>query len=157
MYKIRKRDIRTYPRHVFDVILLVLIQVTWEPFSRKQSHWWHWVDYKTTKREKLLRIPIKNSEMYKTSQPHLFLNTNFLWHDVGIVRPRKDMRYRIGYKVRSGETGICTIIIKGECGVLFRSNDVEFFAKSYPDNEDIPLEFVRATRKEQLNPQDLLL
>ena len=144
---------RTNPSNWKDAVLWPILRVLFEPFSRKQSHWWHWrkIDPGAWPRNSIrpiLNIPPGELDLTareRTGPWSRFWQTNFGWRKVVIVRPgdwdwttwneqKHSQPYQVGFFLPGhGHGYICSVVIKGTpCALLLGPRPVDFFA-IYPD------------------------
>ncbi|TSC55342.1 MAG: hypothetical protein G01um101418_974 [Parcubacteria group bacterium Gr01-1014_18] len=152
---------KTNPVHFLDLVLWPLLQLLWEPFSRKNSHFWHWRAFRG---EVSGQVKIQGSP---ASRPRKSLwdylwQTNFSWDNCIVFKPRYDFPYRIGYRsLGEGKTEMCSVILRGESAALIGGGDVEFFMVSlFGDNQMIDMneEFtLRYCTKKQLGKGVILV
>jgi len=120
--------VKTKPKHWLDFALEPLLKIFWEPFSKKQSHFWRWKRY-SGYIENTLTIRGIASEKPRNSFWSNFWQSNFGWKNVVIIKPETKKFYQIGFfdKV-TNDKKLCSCLVKGDVGLLAGSNDVEFFA-----------------------------
>ena len=125
--------ILTYPKNWKDKWVWPLIKIVWEPFMLKHSHWWHWLPYKDSV---LQSITVQGNPKFKsrTTLWDEFFQTNIAWHKAVLLQPKDYMGlYRLGFRsVSEQKNEICSILLKGKAAALVGSQNLEFFAISYP-------------------------
>ncbi len=146
----------TYPKHIFDNVFWPVLQVIWEPFSKKRSHWWHWQE--TPLLPNLLDAGLivpgySGSKIRKNFLSNLW-QTNFGWKGVAIISPTDYQgKYRVGYREFS-ESGcrseVCSIVLSDKVAVLRGPKNVVYFALSYPDNQILSLSLSICTLKSRV-------
>jgi hypothetical protein len=156
--------LKTYPRHRLDVVLWPLLRLLWEPFSKKQSHWWHWRPYEGTVPENFREY----MEGDGTARPRKgilgnLIQTNFGWKKVAILGHSNHYGHPILYQLgfTSTENGVrkkelCTVVLNDYCAALLGPSPTEFFAVSYPEGNPIPIDLVVVSRKDHL-PRNVVL
>jgi len=144
----------TQPRHIFDWLLWPILKKTWEKKSRKNSHWWHWRDFK--------KCVNANKTVYiradKTATHNVFLGTNFQWEEVvvlSLVPIQSHYDYHIGF-IGGKTCQICSIVVHGEAALLLGPRAVHFFAIT-KYGEFVELQQVKMTKRQELNPHIPLL
>lgn len=144
----KRRILRdTSTQHWLNWVLWPILRIILEPFSKKQSHGWHWVELpKELIPEEEYYIHFKGDPAAKkdTGRWSSFWLKNFGWQTVAFISPQERTKpYRIGFRTtfmgELDEIKICTIICLRSVSTLIGQNHVDLFALSYPDNK--PLKF----------------
>lgn len=154
------KKLKTYPSHWLDIILWPILKIIWEPFSKKESHFWHWSNYKP-------RLDLVIATVYgdhRAGKRNGFISnliqTNFSWQKIAILKPNTEKEYQIGFMSDEGDVSksqVCSIILHGECAALVGPYDVKFFAISYPEAEQIYIPSPKITIKEFLSDKITLI
>lgn len=151
------------PRHWLDIVLWPILRVLWEPFSRKQSHWWHWrrVDNRVMIRaHSSIVVPRHSTSREGRSFWGNFFQRNFGWKHVAILTPSNPKyRYRIGFYRRGHfhERQLCSIILRGPCAVLIGDEDINFFAVDAYGGDQLELDLFWATCPKKRLPKNVTL
>ncbi len=144
----------TKPRHLFDRLLWPTLKRTWEKKSRKNSHWWHWRDYKKcVNAEKTVYM-----RPDKTATHNVFLGANFQWKEVvvlSLVPTQSHNDYQVGF-VDGKTCQLCSLVVNGQVALLLGPRAVHFFAVTRY-GEPLELQQVKMTKRRQLNPHIPLL
>lgn len=159
----RRLHLEAHPRHILDVVLWPILRVLWEPFSRKQSHFWHWKPFEGSIPEPFQEYvdPDKGARPVDGWWTE-FWNTNFGWKKVVIFRPANPAKkYHLGFMRREGNgvarKEICTCVLDGACAAAVSPYNTKYFAVEYPHGPAIPLDLVRVTVRHMLEEDVPLL
>jgi hypothetical protein len=140
----------TSPKHILDFILWPILKLLWEPFSIKQSHFWHWMNYSNAVQYKTL-IPTDPQAIPRNSLWKLFIYTNISWEKCVILKPKNfntNTRYQVGFiNGRENKKQLCSIILNTEVAVLCGPYPTHFFAIDYNAKQVIELEILKETKK----------
>ena len=152
--------LQTSPTSWLDWVLWPLLRAVWEPFSRKRSHWWHWLPY-TGQMQGSLVVRGHPDTVDRSSTWQDFYQTNFGWQHVVVVKPADYQgRWHIGFSARQENgrvTQYCSILINGQEKVasLIGPTDTTLFAftaRGMPIN----LQVLQETTKDKL-PTEIVL
>ncbi|MFA5184302.1 MAG: hypothetical protein WC456_02130 [Patescibacteria group bacterium] len=126
---------KTKPSHWLDIVFWPLLRFFWEPFSVKQSHWWHWLPYQKP-------LPDDNDCLTLAADPVAkradkfwpnFYERNFGWQKIALLSVYDNGRlagnYRLGYSCGTKKE-ICSILLNRGVSVLIGPTDTAFFAIS---------------------------
>jgi hypothetical protein len=145
---------QTSPTSWLDWTLWPLLRVVWEPFSKKRSHWWHWLTYARQIQDPVVVQGHPNA-MDRSSPWQDFFQTNFGWKDVVVVKPvNYKGLWHIGFsnQQKNGKvTQYCSILFNEQEKVapLVGPTDTTFFAFT-PEWIPIKLEVLQETTKDEL-------
>lgn len=148
------RILGTQPRHIFDWLLWPILRLTWENMSRKNSHWWHWRDYKKCVNASKT-VYIRSG---KIAIRNVFLGTNFQWSEVvvlSLVSTQSQYDYQVGF-VDGKTCQLCSVVVNGQVALLRGPRAVRSFAVSRY-GQPLELRQVKLTKRWQLNPHIPLL
>lgn len=130
-----------------DRILLPVLQATWEKWSDKRSHWWHWQPFAG----KIVNPIWMRADQRATK--NVFLGTNFFWEEAVLLEPAKDdshRYYQIGF--RDGSTSkLCSVVVSGRVALLLGPRPVEFFATTRYGTP-VSLQQVKIVKRRELDP-----
>lgn len=149
--------LETRPKHFLDFLLWPLLRIFWEPLSRKNSHWWHWLDYYGNVFLPLEINPVPSKEIRYSFWQRFYL-TNFGWRKVVVVKPKGYTGgYRLGFISQTEKKKqVCAVILSGQAAALIGGSKVQFFAIDYYGRE-IPLELVEVTYNKATLPKEIIL
>jgi len=142
--------VKTKPKHWLDFIFWPILKICWEPFSKKRSHFWHWLEYPNIPQKTLTIRGIKKEKPREGFWPN-FWQTNFGWKNVVVIEPHTKGLYNIGLWDKTfGRKQLCSCLCKGRIGLLIGPSDVEFFALD-KKGDYCDLIFVESTTKKELS------
>ncbi len=154
------KKLHTRPVQILDLFFWPVLRVFWEPFSRKNSHWWHWVDYHGEIISPLIvKAPTEVAgEKSRQTRWDNFYQTNFGWQTAVVVEPVDHKGfYRLGFVSKSeGRQQYCAILLTGSAAALVASEEVKFFALDYFGCQ-VPLKVVRFCPKSKLDKNIVLV
>lgn len=137
--------LETKPVHFLDRALWPILRFLWQPLTKKQSYFWHWMRWECPIPEKML-LPIVADWTVRgrTGRWSNFWGPEFGWKETVTIVPRDSTsRFRIGFRGKwidgSEVTMLCSIVCTDFVRVLIPGDDVEFFAVSYRQNLPIPI------------------
>lgn len=140
------------PGHILDYLLWPLLQRTWEKWSKKRSHWWHWRSFAGEVVAPLfVRADI-------TATKSVFWGSNFHWQEVVILQPLPEHAhryYQVGFR-SGGVTQLCSLVVDGPVAMLLGPRTVEFFAVTRY-KQPVCLVLCRITKRRDLDPAIPLL
>jgi len=143
------KNLKTKPKHWLDFILWPLLKLFWEPFSVKNSHFWHWVDFDKNLIHKDIFFSVEGSIESKPRKKFLsnLWQTNFGWKKALILEPETDGEYWLGFfELSTGKCQLCSVVLEGKVGILVGHNEVYFFALN-SDRKSIYLKKSEETTK----------
>jgi hypothetical protein len=141
---------RTHPQHCLDILLWPFLKAVWEPYFRKNAHWWHWQKCNGSPRFPLFITPDEKS---LSSRGGFFLNDSKSQNVVVFAPVDYEGPYRRGYVALENEglkREICSVVLEGASAGMVGSHPMFFFALSYPDNRPIKLKLVSLVSKDKL-------
>ena len=148
---------QTSPISWLDWALWPLLRVVWEPFSKKRTHWWHWLTYVGQIQDPIV-VQGRPNEEDRSSPWQNFFQTNFGWKDVVVVKPVNYRgRWHIGFSTQQENgrvTQYCSVLFNEQEKVasLVGPTNTTFFAftqKGMP----IKLEVLQETTKDKLSAE----
>ncbi|MCR4279994.1 MAG: hypothetical protein NUV82_01045 [Candidatus Komeilibacteria bacterium] len=140
---------KTKPIHWLDYFLWPVLRVFWVPFSKKRSHFWHWVDVNYYPKFYITANPDPAAKSRRHSLWENLIQTNFKWNKVVVVTPvRYSGQYRIGM-IAEGKRQICSVINQGKVGLLIGPEAPHFFALNLKGDQ-IMLKIVGYSTKKSL-------
>lgn len=158
-------DLIYHPEHALDRLLAPPLRVLWEPFSRKNSHFWNYFDceWPILEHEPLEVMPDENARERYVNRWSMFWATNFADPKVVVIEPvDHSERYQIGYFSQVGhlqKTVIqrCSVILSGQFGLLLTNRTVYVWAESFEDKRQIRLQTNDLATRKTLHPHIPLL
>jgi hypothetical protein len=146
---------KAYPRHWLDFVLWPFLRIVWEPFSKKQSHWWHWRPYAGDIPEKCFTDFVSNSDAKSGNHGLASLwQRNFGWKTVVMVRVdggTENSEYLFGFEINEHRE-ICSMVLRNfGAGMLVGPDPVRFFAISCADKKPVSLKIWRRVRKSDVH------
>ncbi len=142
-----------------DWLLGIPYAIFLEPFTKKQSHSWHWQNYPrmigTT-----VTVPGDPTAKPVTGLWSKFWNYNFGWKKVALIEPAIKGPYRVGFRMRiyNQDTKIyeevrkiCNVTIYAPvCALLVGDRAVEFFAINRISDRPVELKSVKIDLRKNL-------
>lgn len=143
----------------WDVLFWPVLRLVWEPFSRKNSHFWQWEHYNPPSFVKPHFLQPESGAIARTDLWSNLYQTNFIWQKVAIITPdNKETPFRVGYVNGSGQEGgrLCTIVLTQPFAILCDPQGIGVFVLDESLGRQIPLKHVLYSEKWKL-PRGMLL
>lgn len=147
---------RSWPETWQDILILPFLIALWEPFSRKNTHWWHWKHFTQEVPSHYLTPPQKDPTAKDRSKNRwsALWQTNFGWREVVVLSPKIASEFKIGFwcpedKRPGKDRMLCSVVVKnGVAACLVGPKPIQFFAIT---NDG----FTRLTVIERMRKKDL--
>ncbi|MBL7022141.1 hypothetical protein ISR92_02400 [Patescibacteria group bacterium] len=158
--------LKTHPKHCLDYLIWPLLKLFWEPFSKKESHFWHWRKYNTPiSKIRGTLIPADfNAHSRRGGILRLLWETNFGWQKIAILEPANyEGLYQIVYSAQEISSlnqlciyqEKCSLMLRGKVAVQIGPQDTYFYMISFPEGYLLEQKLPVLIKKEKL--RDIIL
>lgn len=148
----------TSPRVWQDNLLWPILAKVFEPFSRKNAHWWHYYNAPMPEHwiPRLSLTEDRDAINRYGNLWNMFWATNFGDPNVVVLGPAFQplpYHYQIGYVARVNNRLVvqrCSIVLNSLFGFILTDHPVGVWAESWPEREPIRLRVSHYTTRKQL-------
>lgn len=147
--------LRSSPVHWLDFWFWPVLRATWEPFSRKNSHFWHYYDSESQHHPTPLVLEADPFALNRYSNGFsMFWATNFGDPTIVVVEADDhDGLMQIAYKTTVGGKTIsqrCAVVVEKRFALIMSCVPIMLFAYSYPDYSPVNLRLLEIKKRKEL-------